>query len=268
MKLSQIYAALFKDKSKVYENFEADVPLFDWRDFKKQAKAIIEDVKRPIQMFSVRGERTRKGVDLKECSEDLAKHLAEMLETYEGAKANCEMMAMPKPRKRPTKSKRKLKPAANGYDYSGVVTVEEIEAEWDRLTALFPSRRRGNPSTSRDDDGFFMKPLYPIYWATKDWWDERAKIGFTPSFEGGDSETMKATHDGDPEAQDEMYNGHDFNNAPSRVLLGVFQFVEPRCKAKHALSIYERLRHHHKKHDAQRANIKKARARQKQKMAE
>lgn len=238
---------IIRSGRKFVVNHPKEPRLVDWRDLEKQANAIIKDVKRPIRMFSIKGERTRPGVDLEAHSDALAKLLAEGAETYLGAKDYYEAMAIPKPRIRASQSKR-AKKFPKGFDYSEYGTVEEIMADHDKIQALFPSRGPGNPSKSRDKEAFPIGPLGAVYWVSMDWWEEHVDEGFTPSFAGGDDVIIPAAEYDDADDMDEREFGTDYNNADSRFLLGVFQFVEPRCKARHASSLYERFRKKHKEH--------------------
>lgn len=217
-------------------------PLFDWRDFRNTAAEIVEEVRRPIHIVSVNGYRERPGTDLGGHEDSLAKLLAEVLEEHAAACSYDEAAAMPRPRERPSASKRPMK-FPKGYDYSSYGSPEQIQAEWRAIMAETPKRGRGQPSRSRDEAAFPVKPLVPVYWMAKDWWEKHVGPGFSPNFIGGDDVIVDGAAYDDADDTREQDNGSDYNNGDARFLLCVFRFVQPKCKAKHAANLYDRLRH-------------------------
>ncbi len=220
-------------------------PLFDWRQQLDSAGQIIKDVARPIRMISAQGFRERPGVDLAGKEESLARLIADAAEEHVGALAQFEAAAMPFPRFR--KSQRKTPRKGPGKNallnaYEAIYSEAETEAEYERLKDILPRRGRGNDRTSKDDLKLAIGPLVPIYWMAKRWWEEHVGPGFSPSFAGGDDTVVAGSEYDDADDRSEQHTGSDYNNADSRFLLGILSRVEPKCRARHASHLYDRLR--------------------------
>lgn len=222
-------------------------PLFDWRDYKGTAEKIIEEVGREIRMVSIRGDRRRKGEKLaadevaqKKIVGSLARLLAEAAEEYLNAKFYCEVMDAPSKRHRPSVAKKPMT-YPKGYDYSAYQSAEETVRQNFEMLALFPKRKRGNPTKTRKGDALELGPLVPVYWLARDWWMKGTKGKFTPSFVGMDETTLAIGKDLEG-ANKALPGGGDYNNADARFLLMVLRSVEPKCRRSHAAQIYDRLR--------------------------
>lgn len=221
-------------------------PLFDWRQQLDAAAQIIKDVARPIRIISARGYRERPSVDLSGKEESLARLLAEAAEEHVGALAYFEAAATPLPRVRKSQRKKPRKgPGKNALlnAYEAIYSEVEAETEYNRLKDILPRRGPGNDSTSKDDLKVAIGPLVPIYWMSKRWWEEHVGPGFTPSFAGGDDAVIAGHEYEDCDDSSEQHMGSDYNNADSRFLLGILSRIEPKCQARHAFQLYERLRH-------------------------
>jgi hypothetical protein len=211
-------------------------PRYDWRAFTAEAKTILEEVGRDIRMFSARGDRFRKGEDLGQDEqrrailvESLARLLATAFEHYENAKLYIEIADQPRKRLRPSVAK-KLTPE------------KQTAREYDKMLADFPKRTKGNPTKTREADPFELGPLVSVYWPARDWWMKHTGGKFTPAFAGGDDVSVGGEHYDDADDTAEIHHGSDYNNADARFLLGVLQVVEPKCRARHASQLEDRLR--------------------------
>lgn len=223
-----------------------EAPRYDWRQFKGDAKSIVEEVGRDIRIISTRGERWRKGetlatdeADLKKIIDDLARLLAHAAEDYDDAKAYCDAMDMPTKRERPSQAKKPAK-APKKHDYTAEQSIEETWRQYTDMLALFPKRKRGNPTKTRKGEALELGPLVPVYRLARRWWMKTTNGKFTPSFAGGDDVISVSSTYGDADDTDEIDKGSDYNNSDSRFLLMVLQFVEPRCKASHAIQLHDR----------------------------
>lgn len=204
--------------------------------FTAEAEKIIKEVGRDIRMFSARGDRSRKGEVLAQDDqshaalvESLARLLATAFEDYENAKVYIEIAEQPRKRLRPSVAK-KLTPE------------KQTAREYDKFLAAFPKRRKGNPTKTREADPFELGPLVSVYWPARDWWMKHTGGKFTPTFAGGDDVSVGGEHYDDADDTSEIHHGSDYNNADARFLLGVCQAVEPKCCARHAIQLEDRLR--------------------------
>ena len=217
--------------------------LFDWREQLGTAKAIIENVKRPVRVLSVNGYRVRDGVDLSNEVESLARMLAEAAEEYHGGLSYYEAMAMPVPRIRPSVRKNPpKKPGKFERLYPQFVyPPEDCAASNEMMRAGLIKRGPGNTSASRDDAGFLLGPLNPVYVLAKAWWEASVGRRLAPTFAGGDDVIVKGEVYDDLDGSDEVDLGSQYNNSDSRFILAIFNLVEPRCKAAHARDLCIRL---------------------------
>lgn len=224
-------------------DYPQEPPLFDWREQMNVAKSIIAKVGKPVRVLSVNGFRERKGVDLSGKEESLARLLAEVAEEYHVARSYTEAQALPIPRIRPSVRKNPAKkPGKFARLHPEYVYPPEDCAGNNSLLDGLPKRGKGNPSKSRDEAEFPIGPLNPVYALAKPWWEEVTGRSLAPTFAGGDDVIVKgAEYDEDIDEADEVDMGSEYNNAGSRFILAVFNFVEPSCKASHARDLCIRI---------------------------
>lgn len=199
----------------------------DWRQFLEEADFIIQLVG---QEYIPDSGRARRGVDLRDRREAVARLLAEVDELYIVALDDWATRNSPlRPAKR-LEDNWDPDEEPVPYDYSPWAGCYDADAEWGELWDECYRRPRGNPGKNRSSGATSpppVAPLRPVYRLVRDWWRQNVG-GFQPIY--------GTRPDGD------RREPHIWYNSAGRFLLLVAQEMDTGYVVENCRGLYETLK--------------------------